>query len=86
MRIILLSAIAVALMVTASPASAYQLKSATTGGGCTKDAECDVYCDNGQQAGSMTWNGSVWTDGERWDPDMNVVARQICKANGTACT
>jgi hypothetical protein len=77
----------VAFACMASPASAFQLRSASNGGSCSKDGStCKVYCDNGQLAGSMNWNGSVWTDGAKSDPDMNAEARKICAANGTACT
>jgi len=76
----------VLLCVTATPASAYQLKKQSDGGQCTKDgSECSVYCDNGQLAGSMFWNGSVWTDGVKWDSDMDAEARKITSANGSAC-
>jgi hypothetical protein len=75
-----------ALLVATSPASAYQLRSASNGP-CTKDGStCNVYCANGQLAGTMNWNGSVWTDGVKSDPDMNAEARKICAANGSACT
>ena len=46
---------------------------------------CNVYCNNGQLAGVMYWNGSQWSDGIRSSPDRNVVARQIVAAQGTAC-
>ena len=79
--------IAFVLTVAAAPASACQIRSAFNGGSCTKDGStCNVYCDNGQLAGSMNWNGSVWTDGVKWDPDMSAEARKICTANGSACT
>jgi hypothetical protein len=76
-----------AITFVASPASAYQLRSASGGGSCSKDGStCNVYCDNGQLAGSMNWNGTLWTDGVKWDPDLNAEARKICAVNGTACT
>jgi hypothetical protein len=82
-----LGLIAFVLIITAAPASACKLRSASNGGSCSKDGStCNVYCDNGQLAGSMNWNGSVWTDGVKWSPDMNDEARKICAANGTACT
>jgi hypothetical protein len=77
--------IALALLVATSPALAYQLRT-SNGGSCSKDGgTCNVYCENGQLAGSMNWNGSVWTDGVKSDPDMNAEARKICAANGSAC-
>jgi hypothetical protein len=76
-----------AIAFIAPPASAYQLRSTSNGGSCSKDGgTCNVYCDNGQLAGTMNWNGSVWTDGVKSDPDMNAEARKICAANGSACT
>jgi hypothetical protein len=87
MKLALLSVTATALFVIASPAPASQLRSASNGGACAKDGStCNVYCDNGQRAGSMNWNGSVWTDGVKWSPDMTEEARKICAANGSACT
>jgi hypothetical protein len=82
MKTLLLSAVAFALLVSSSPASAFQLQ-----GGCMKDGSmCTVLCNNGQLAGTMYWNGSVWTDGVKSDPDMNAEAQKICAANGSACT
>ena len=76
----------VALLLVSTAASAYVLKKAD-GTGCTQDGdECRVYCDNEELAGSMYWNGSVWSDGVRSDEDADVVAQQIVEANGTACT
>ena len=76
----------VILCVTATSASAYQLKKQSGGGPCGKDGSaCDVYCNNGQLAGSMFWNGSVWTDGGKWDSDMDAEAKKIVSANGSAC-
>ncbi len=69
---ILLSGIAVLAV-----AEAYSLS-------CEADA-CKVYCGNHQYAGTMYWNGSVWSDGIRSDRDKNVVAREIVAAQGTAC-
>jgi hypothetical protein len=34
----------------------------------------------------MYWNGSVWTDGIKWDADRDVEARKIVAANGTDCS
>ena len=66
----------------ASPAWAYTLQ----GSGCGKDgSECRVYCNNGALAGVMYWNGSVWTDGTKWDPDRDTEAKAICAANGADC-
>lgn len=85
MKLACLSVIALAV-AAAAPASAYQLKKPPNGSACTKDgSECQVYCDNGSLAGSMYWNGSVWTDGVKWDPDMDGEARKIVAADGTAC-
>ena len=86
MKLALLSLTAAAFLGITSPASACQARSASGGGSCSKDGStCNVYCGNGQLAGSMNWNGSVWTDGVKSDPDMNAEAGKICAANGTAC-
>jgi hypothetical protein len=78
--------IALALFVATSAASAYQMRSTSNGGSRSKDGStCNVYCDNGQLAGSMIWNGTVWTDGVKSDPDMNAEGRKICAANGSSC-
>ena len=50
----------------------------------SKDA-CTVRCDNGQVAGTMYWNGSRWSDGIRSSTDRDELARQIVRAQGTAC-
>jgi hypothetical protein len=67
------------VLCSASVAFAYQLK-------CSKDGNnCDVFCDNGMKAGTMYWNGSVWTDGVKSDPNKDAEAKKIVAANGTAC-
>jgi hypothetical protein len=72
-------------MILAGGAYGYSLKK-PNGDACKKDgSDCDVYCDSGLKAGTMNWNGSVWTDGVKSDPDMNAMARKIVAANGTAC-
>ena len=77
----------VAIAMASPPASAYQLKRTPDNGACKKDgSECRVYCDNGHLAGSMYWNGSVWTDGAKWDKDMDTMAKKIVAADGTACS
>jgi hypothetical protein len=70
-----------------SPASAlaYSLKNATADGCGGDGSECVVYCNNGQRAGSMYWNGSVWTDGVKWDQNREAEAEKICAANGSDC-
>lgn len=74
------------LLGVASTAFAYTLKKEKGGGACEEDGStCVVYCDNGERAGAMNWNGSVWTDGVRSDEDRHVVARAIVAANGSAC-
>jgi hypothetical protein len=66
-----------------SAALAYNL----SGAGCDGNGqECVVNCDNGNRAGSMVWNGNVWTDGSKSDRDKDREAKAICAANGTACT
>lgn len=86
LKLALVAAIGLTLLVATHQASAYQLRSASNGP-CTKDGStCKVYCSNGQLAGTMNWNGTVWTDGVKWDADMDAEARKICAANGSACT
>ena len=75
-----------AVIAIASSASAYQLRKPPRGDACAADGSpCDVYCDDGGRAGTMYWNGSVWTDGVKSDPTMDGEARKIVKANGTDC-
>lgn len=87
MRKFLSSFAAAALLLTWSePASAHRLKHPSGGGPCVADGStCLVYCNDGTLAGSMNWNGSVWTDGAKWDKDMNAEADKICAANGRSC-
>lgn len=60
-------------------AYAYSLSCNSSGDSCT------VTCDNGQRAGVMYWNGSRWSDGLRSHSDKDELAKQIVKAQGTAC-
>lgn len=60
-------------------AYAYSISCNSSGDACT------VRCDNGQQIGTMYWNGSRWSDGLRSSPNKDDVARQMVKAQGTAC-
>ena len=86
LKLALVSAVGLTLLIATHQASAYQLRSASNGP-CTKDGTtCNVYCSNGQLAGAMNWNGSVWTDGVKSDPDMDAEARKVCAASGSACT
>lgn len=83
-KIILVAAL---MSFPALPAAAYELRKADGTIGCDPDgSECIVFCDNGERAGSMYWNGSVWTDGVKWDEDQDEEARKICEANGSECT
>jgi hypothetical protein len=87
MKFVLASALSVALLTIASPAAACQLRSEASGGPCAADGSgCKVFCDDGQLAGVMYWNGSVWTDGVKSDADMNAEARKICAANSATCS
>jgi hypothetical protein len=73
---------ALVLFMPSTPASAYTL----SGDGCNGNGnECKVWCNNGSLAGSMHWNGTVWTDGVKWGADKDTEAKKICAANGTAC-
>jgi hypothetical protein len=70
-----------------SPVSAFSLKNEVNDGPCTADGRaCDVYCDHGSIVGVMYWNGSVWTDGVRFNQDENTEAKAICAADRTGCT
>jgi hypothetical protein len=81
-----IAAAIVLTLATASAAFAYTATKAD-GSGCTTDGSaCLVRCTSGVLAGTMYWNGTRWSDGVRSDPDMDVVARQIVAAQGTACT
>jgi hypothetical protein len=83
---ILIAVFAVSALL-ASPATAYSLRNETDQGECVADGStCDVFCDSGSLAGSMNWNGSVWTDGVKWDEDQDTEAQNICAANGSDCT
>ncbi len=74
------------LCMPGKPASAYSAKT-DAGGACSKDGtSCDVYCDNGDLAGWMYWDGSDWTDGVRSSDDFDTAARQICAAHSATCT
>ncbi len=86
MKMAFMNIFALAIFAATSSAASYQLIQSPGGGGCTKDGTtCNVYCDNGKLAGSMNWNGSVWTDGAKWDPDKDTEALKIVAANGTSC-
>ena len=86
MRSVLLYICALALILAASPASAYQLVKSPGGGACLQDGStCNVICDNGYLAGSMNWNGNYWTDGVKWDKDKDGEAKKIVATAGTAC-
>ena len=85
MKIALSIAAAAVILAFSSPASAYSLKN-DTANGCGGDGSlCIVYCDNGSRAGAMNWNGSVWTDGSKWNANKDAEAKMICAANGSAC-
>jgi hypothetical protein len=87
MRILTAFTMTVLLATTASAAFAYQLKKPPDNTPCTADGSpCNVYCDDGDIAGTMYWNGSVWTDGVKFDRDEDAEARKIVAANGTSCT
>ena len=82
--------IGVGLLFISSTASAYRLQTAN-GGACSKDgSECQVYCTDdahkNKLAGSMYWNGSVWTDGVKSDEDQDAEAKKIMAAFGSGCS
>ena len=78
------------LLLLSGAASAYRLQT-PKGGACSKDgSECQVYCTDddhkNQLAGSMYWNGSVWTDGVKSDEDQDAEAKKIMAAYGAGCS
>jgi hypothetical protein len=76
----------IALCLFAGPACAYSTKK-DDGAVCNKDGTaCDVYCDNGDFAGWMYWDGNSWTDGVRSADDLDTEAREICAAHSQTCT
>jgi hypothetical protein len=86
MKIVSATVLAGALVLLASAALAYSTKS-NGGSVCLKDGSaCNVYCDSNTLAGTMYWNGGVWSDGVRTDPDKDGEAKKIVAANGSACT
>jgi hypothetical protein len=85
MKVGMLGIVTVAIVVIGVPAFAHTTRKPDNGF-CTSDGNpCNVYCDNGQLAGVMYWNGSVWTDGVKSDANMDAEAQKICAANGVAC-
>ena len=49
------------------------------------NTSCKVYCENKSFVGDMFWNGSRWSDGIRSNVNKDVLAKEIVKAQGTAC-
>ena len=90
MRSVLTAAVVATSFAIPSPASAYYLRN-NNGGACAQDGSaCNVFCQNpddswGPRAGTMYWNGSVWSDGVRSDADPYKVASAIVAAQGTDC-
>ncbi len=82
--------VGIGLLLASSAASAYRLQT-PNGGTCSKDgSECQVYCTDdahkNKLAGSMYWNGSVWTDGVKADEDQDAEAKKIMAAFGSGCS
>ena len=75
-----LRALAAALMVGTLYAATADAVSTTCNGN-----KCEVKCADGTSIGWIYWNGSVWSDGVRWDKDKDVVARAMAAAWGTSC-
>ena len=90
LRFAVAAAVVVISVAMPAPASAYYVRNGN-GGACAFDGSaCHVFCQNpdesmGPRAGTMYWNGSVWSDGVRSNPDFNVVASAIVAAQGTYC-
>ena len=87
MKAVLFSAVAISLVFATSPASAYYRQTQDKPPqACRADGSaCDVFCKNNNRAGTMYWNGTVWTDGVRSDPDIDVESQKIVASNGTGC-
>lgn len=80
----------IGLLLVSSTASAYRLQT-PKGGNCSKDGtECQVYCTDdahkNQLAGSMNWNGTVWTDSSVSDADQDAEAKKIMANFGAGCS
>jgi hypothetical protein len=87
LKAVLTASAVVSSLMFPSAASAYVLRSDPGRRGCEGDGSaCHVFCDNGQLAGDMYFNGTVWSDGVRRDENREVVAMAIRDASGTACT
>jgi hypothetical protein len=73
---------------SSTPAFAYSLQSEPGTNGCGGDGSgCIVFCSsNNNRAGEMYFNGSVWTDGVKWDASREAEAQKIVAANGADCT
>jgi len=83
---LLMPVLALGAIAFTTPAFAYSLVSEPNTKGCDGDGSgCIVYCKNGDRAGEMYWNGSVWSDGVRWNSSKDVEAASIVAANGQSC-
>ena len=48
--------------------------------------QATVYCDNGDVAGTLYWNGSAWSNGKGLKgPDVDELAGKLVKSSGGAC-
>lgn len=79
-------AAAIALVLATAPAAFAYTTTKADGSGCVTDGSaCLVRCASGVLAGTMYWNGTRWSDGVRSNADMDIVAKEIVAAQGTAC-
>jgi hypothetical protein len=91
LKLVVATSIVAVGAVMPAPASATFVRN-QQGGACAQDGSaCDVWCGINPaligkwRAGTMYWNGSVWSDGVRWNVDPYVEAGEIAAAAGAAC-
>lgn len=72
--------VAAALAALATDAVAYSIK-------CNSGkTQATIYCDNGDVAETLYWNGSAWSNGRgRRAADVDELARKLVEASGTQC-
>ena len=77
-RVILFGVSALAALTTNAIAYSIKYNSGKT--------QATVYCDNGDLAGTLYWNGSAWSNGKGLKgPDVDDLAQKLVKSSGKAC-
>jgi hypothetical protein len=72
--------LAAALAALATDAFAYSIK---YNSGKT---QATIYCDNGDVAGTLYWNGSAWSNGRGLrGADVDELARKLVDTSGKQC-